>query len=130
MSRKKTWHKSKSFSESFEHAGRGMLVAISRDKNIRRQFGLGCLALVLAIYLKLPVVQVEIIIVCVALVLGLETVNSALEAAADILHPNYHAVIGTVKDISAGAVLVVSLASLLIALLIFIPPMLLLVAGW
>lgn len=54
---------------------------------------------------------------CIALVLAAELVNSSLEALADHLHPERHPEIGRVKDMLAGMVLIVSLGAAVIAAL-------------
>lgn len=59
-----------------------------------------------------------------ALVLALELVNSALEAFVDLLHPAIHSEIKAIKDMLAGAVLMISCAALVVsaALAIAIAP--------
>ncbi len=51
------------------------------------------------------------------MVLGLELINTALEALADLLHPEEHPRVGQLKDMSGGGVLLGSAALLLIGLL-------------
>ncbi len=50
-------------------------------------------------------------------VLGLELINTALEALADLVHPEEHPRVGQLKDMSGGGVLLGSAALLLIGLL-------------
>ncbi|MDE1900590.1 MAG: diacylglycerol kinase [Alphaproteobacteria bacterium] len=47
-------------------------------------------------------------------VLAVELINTAVEKLIDHLHPDQHAVLKTVKDTLAGAVLVMSLTALLV----------------
>jgi len=49
-------------------------------------------------------------------VLALELLNSAVEGVIDLLHPGLHPEIKAIKDMIAGAVLIVSLAALVVAL--------------
>jgi len=51
------------------------------------------------------------------LTLAAELFNSALERLADRLHPERHPDIGAVKDMAAGAVFVLAMAGLAVALL-------------
>jgi len=53
--------------------------------------------------------------VTVSAVMAAELFNTAIEHLADHLHPERHASIGIVKDCAAGAVLVVSVAALGVA---------------
>ena len=124
MRNKKSWRKSASFHHSLRHAWRGLLLALKRDRNIQRQLWVFGLTLVLAVILHIAPAQLEIIILIGALVIGLELMNSALEAAEDVLHPHYHELIGISKDIAAGAVLLASVAAIGIAMLIFSGPLL------
>ena len=47
-------------------------------------------------------------------VVALELVNTALEKLIDHVHPDQHAIVGIVKDTLAGAVLTMSITSLLV----------------
>jgi len=51
----------------------------------------------------------------IALVMGFELVNSALERLIDHLHPELHPEIKQVKDMAAGAVLVISCGAIVVA---------------
>jgi undecaprenol kinase len=47
-------------------------------------------------------------------VVALELVNTGVEKLIDHVHPDYHAIVGIVKDTLAGAVLTMSVTSLLV----------------
>jgi diacylglycerol kinase (ATP) len=49
-----------------------------------------------------------IAIVIAATALGMETMNAALEALADRMHPDHHREIGAAKDMASGAVFIVN----------------------
>lgn len=61
---------------------------------------------------------------CIGLVTGAEMLNTALEKICDHVQPQQHPQIKQVKDIAAGAVLVLACISLVTALIIFIPSIL------
>ena len=50
-----------------------------------------------------------------------EWLNTAIEALADYVQPNRDPRIGHLKDISAGAVLIGSIASCIVGLIIYLP---------
>ena len=79
------------------------------------------LAIGLGIVLHISTVQWFIILLCIALVLSLEMMNTAIEVLADHLHPGQHPKIGWVKDMAAGAVLVAATVSLILGCWIFCP---------
>ncbi len=61
------------------------------------------------------------IVLCIALVLGMEGLNAGLESLADAVHPEQHPLVGRAKDLAAGAVLICALASVVVAAIIFVP---------
>ncbi|MEI9928841.1 MAG: diacylglycerol kinase [Sphingomonas sp.] len=94
----------------------GILACWREEASFRAQVRLaGVAAVALAVFRPAPVWWALIALVC-ALVLALELVNSAMEAVIDRLHPEIHPSIKLAKDMLAGAVLTMSLASLLVGL--------------
>lgn len=61
------------------------------------------------------------IILCMALVVVTEAINTALEFLVDLVSPDYHPLAGKVKDVAAGAVLLASIFSAIVWSIIFIP---------
>lgn len=61
------------------------------------------------------------ILLCIAIVISLEMMNSALEKLSDLVEPNYNPVIKSIKDISAAAVLWSAIVSVVIGGVIFLP---------
>ena len=57
----------------------------------------------------------------IGLVLGIEGLNTAVEKIADFVQPEFDEKIGFIKDVSAGAVMLVSIAASIIGLIIYIP---------
>lgn len=102
----------RAFLRSFRHAGRGLRHAWQTQRNFRVELGCAALALAAALWLRAPLSP--ILLAC-ALVLALELLNTALEAALDHLHPQQHPAIGVAKDAAAGAVLLASTGALLVA---------------
>lgn len=62
-----------------------------------------------------------ILILCIAQVLALEAVNSAIEYLADRISTEQHPLLGKAKDIAAGAVLISAIGAAIIGVLIFVP---------
>ena len=69
------------------------------------------------IWLRPALVWWALIGVMVTLLLAAELFNSAIENLADHLHPERHPRIGLVKDIAAGAVLVLGIGAVWVAVL-------------
>lgn len=65
-------------------------------------------------------VEWALIAVCIGAVLATEAMNTAVEALADAVHPSRHPGIARAKDAAAGASLIVSISSAVVALLILV----------
>ncbi|MGY6647567.1 diacylglycerol kinase [Wenyingzhuangia sp. IMCC45574] len=58
------------------------------------------------------------------LVMGVEALNSSIEKIADFVQPNFDTKIGTIKDVSAGAVLFAAMYGGIVLGIIYIPKIL------
>ena len=95
------------------------MYATRTQPNMRLHLIASALVLLAALWLRLDRVYVVALIVLIALVLALELLNTAVEAIVDLLTIAHHPLAKTAKDASAGAVLVASLASVIVGYLIF-----------
>jgi diacylglycerol kinase len=107
--------KNQSFPNKLRNALAGVRVAWAAERNFRIEAVLGLVAVVVFALVRPAALWWALIILCVALVLAVELANSAVEALADHLHPETHPVIGKVKDMLAGMVLVMSLGAAIVA---------------
>lgn len=103
--------KNQPFQRRFGFALQGLHAAWRGEASFRFQC-LACAAVVAVLLWRrpAPLWWAALLTMC-ALVLAAELLNTAFEAALDLLHPAHHAAIGIAKDCAAGAVLVLSLAS-------------------
>lgn len=62
-----------------------------------------------------------IVIGCIALVMAMEMMNTAIEKLCNIVSKDFHPTIKIIKDVTAGAVLLGAIGSLIIGAIIFIP---------
>lgn len=109
--------KNQAFRHRLNYALAGIRYAAGAEASFRTQLILGfCAALLLAV-VRPPLVWVALCLVSAAGVLALELVNTALEHLADRLHPERHEAIQLAKDCAAGAVLLASIAALIIGVL-------------
>lgn len=103
---------------SLGYAWAGFLFAWRSQRNFRMKVYIGVLALTLALWLQVSLVPVLLLI---ALVLGLELLNSALEVVVDLVSPNYHPLAKAAKDLAAASVLVASTIAALIGIILYLP---------
>lgn len=80
--------------------------------------------ILLAWQLGLSVIELALLLFCVALVLVLEFVNTALESMAKSITQEYDPHIRQALDVSAAAVLVAAMFSVAIGVVIFLPKLL------
>lgn len=114
-------HKSQSLAESFRHAFSGIAQTGSGGRNFIIQLCCAVFAVALGFICQLGGAEWAAIIICIALVLGGECLNTAVEAAVDLMTDDYHPLAKRAKDCAAGGVLVFSLGSLVVGCVIFIP---------
>ena len=99
--------------KSFGFAWAGLSYAWRKEPNFRIEIFIGMAALGLALWLGVSPVP---ILLCCALVLALELINSALEAAIDLVSPELHPLAKLTKDAAAGAVLLTAIIATMVGL--------------
>jgi undecaprenol kinase/diacylglycerol kinase (ATP) len=109
------------FIQSLSHAFNGMLIFFQKERNGQIHLAIAVLVLMAAFLLQINTVEWIAILLCIAIVISLEMLNSALEKLCDMVHANYHPIIKIVKDISAAAVLWSVCFSVVIGIIIFLP---------
>lgn len=90
----------------------GIATGWRREASFRTQIGMGALALVALLMLRPAPIWWALVALVVGLILAFELFNAALEGVVDLLHPDIHPEIKAIKDMVAGAVLLLSFASL------------------
>lgn len=107
------------FWSSFHYAFQGILYATKTQSNMRVHFFIAGLVLLGTLFLHLDRLYVIAIVVVIALVLSLELVNTAVESVVDLLTVAHHPLAKTAKDAAAGAVLVGTVAAVVVGYLVF-----------
>ena len=78
-------------------------------------------------YIGLSNMEWCLIIVCMALVLVAEGMNTAIEFLTDLASPDFHPLAGKAKDVAAGSVLIAVMLGGIVWGIIFLPKLLSLV---
>lgn len=110
---------------SFQHAFRGLFTLIKVEKNALIHLVLTILALILGLLFHLTYTEWLWVILAIFLVWIMELLNTSVEKMADFIQPNYSPTIRLIKDFAAAAVLLSAIFSVIVALLIFLPKILL-----
>lgn len=109
------------FLPSLGYALTGLAHALRTQRNLRIQVALGVLALLGASVLGLGPLEWALLSAVITLVLTAELFNTALEAAVDVVEPDYHPRARVAKDVAAGAVLLTSIGALAVGAWLFLP---------
>jgi diacylglycerol kinase len=107
--------------KSFVNAASGIRHFFLHERNGKIQATVAVLTLIASFVLKTTNTECVMILFCIALVIGLEMINSALEKLCDMVQKEYHPTIKIVKDVAAGAVLFASVLSVITGCIIFLP---------
>ena len=104
---------------SFGYAIEGLTQLVRRQRNARIHMILTIIACTAAWAWGLSRIEWLILILTIGLVLGLEAVNTAVEAVVDLVSPQFHPLAKLAKDVAAGGVLMAALCALGVGLLLF-----------
>lgn len=110
-----------SFFRSFTFAFHGIVRAYKTQQNFKVHLLATFFALVLATILKVSPMEWLWITLSIALVLGAELMNTAIELLADRVSVERHPLIRGAKDCAAGAVLLMAVFALVCGCVIFLP---------
>lgn len=103
------------------YALKGAFLLLKTEASIQVQMSIALGLTFLGFYLNISKVEWILQIFAIGLVLSIEGLNTAIEAMADFIHPDFHNKIGFIKDIAAGAVFFAAIAAFIIGLVIYIP---------
>ncbi len=112
---------------SFAYAGSGIVYLFRNEPNARIHLALTIVAVLLALLLGFSRTEWAILALTIGLVLVAEALNTAIEAAIDLVSPDFHPRARVAKDVSAGAVAMAAITALVVALFLFLPKLLALV---
>src|SRR5262245_6723137 len=108
---------------SFRHAFRGWGHVLKTQQNAWIHSLVTTVVIALGLWVNLQPRDWAVLVLTIAMVFTAEFINTAIEAVVDLASPVHHPLAKTGKDVGAAAVLVASLAAVLIGLLILGPPL-------
>lgn len=107
--------------QSFRHAFRGLGIFFRSQHNAWIQLFFGVLVIIFGCVFHVSLTEWALLLFSIGTVMAAEAFNTAIEIDIDLTSPNYHPYARDTKDVAAGAVLITSIAALVIGLLIFVP---------
>jgi len=106
---------------SFKYAIEGFISSFKTERNMKIHILAMVLVVLLGIYLKLGIIEWCFITFAIALVIGAELFNTAIETIVDMVSPEKNPKAKLAKDISAAAVLAFAIGATIIGMIIFVP---------
>ncbi|MEI6596602.1 MAG: diacylglycerol kinase family protein [bacterium] len=107
--------------KSYGYAIKGLFKTFQEEQNLKIQILASLIVLILGIYFSISRLEWAILTLVVCLVLTAEITNSAVERITDVLKPRINTYVKEIKDIMAAAVLLSSMAAVIIGVIIFFP---------
>ena len=109
---------------SFKYAGEGIKEMLTKHGNFRIQLAAALAVVVAGAVFRLSFGEWAMLMLTIGLVLGAEMANSSIEAVVDLITKERRLKAKIAKDVVAGMVLLVSMLSVAIGVLIFLPKIL------
>ncbi len=106
---------------SFYFAFNGIKLCFKSERNFRVHCIATIIVVTLGILFNISNTEWVMILLCIAFVLCLEIINTAIEKLCDVVQPEKHPMIKIIKDMSAAAVLIGAVISVIIGAIIFFP---------
>ncbi len=112
------------FKRNLRWAASGIIYALKTQPNMRFHLAATAAVILVSGVLKLTADQWLDIIFAIALVWTAELINTAVEAAVNLITTDYHPLAKAAKDAAAGAVLIAAVNALAVAAVILLPKLL------
>ena len=110
-----------SFKESVGHALDGIEYTVSHERNFRIEIIFAILVTIASFIFKVSLIEWGLLVLVIGIILALEMINTAMERCVDLVTKDYKELAKNAKDIAAGAVFVMSMFSIVLGIIIFLP---------
>ncbi|MFY1045741.1 diacylglycerol kinase family protein [Chryseobacterium sp. GP-SGM7] len=105
--------------KSLINAFRGVFLMMKSERNFQLELLAFVVNVFLIFYLRLSNLDTTLILLVSFGVLTAEIFNTAIEKICDIIQPDFDKRIGFIKDISAGAVVLMAILSIIVGFLVY-----------
>ena len=112
--------------KSFGYAINGLRYSIRTQHNILIHIILAIIAITLGFLLKINSFEWIAIIIVIGLVISAEIFNTSIEELVNLVSPHKNEKAGIIKDLAAGAVLILAITAFITGLIIFLPKIIIL----
>jgi diacylglycerol kinase (ATP) len=113
--------RSRNILESFRFALSGLGYALRTQRNTRIHLTIAAAVVALGLWLDISSVQWAVLALTIGFVLVSEMLNTVAETLVDLVSPGYHPLAKIIKDVTAAAVLLAAIVSVVVGLLVLWP---------
>lgn len=106
---------------SFQNATNGLRWAFTTQPNFLIHISLSLFVLFLGVIFQVTYLETTILVLTIIFGLGIEMVNTSIEAMTDLITTEWRKEAKIAKDVSAGMMLLTAIGAIFVALLIFLP---------
>ena len=103
------------------YAIKGAWLLLRHEPSIQVQFVISIIMFLAGWFFGITRTEWILQLLAIGLVMSTEGLNTALEAMADFVHPDFHNKIGHIKDVAAGAVCISAIIAVVIGVIIYYP---------
>lgn len=122
-------HERFSLVQAFSCACCGITYALSTQRNFKIHGAFSLLAILLGFLLGIPSSSWCAVVLCIVLVFAMEMMNTAVESIVDLVSPEWNELAMRAKDCAAAAVYVCALGSVVVAAIVYLPPLIALISN-
>ncbi|WP_145045684.1 diacylglycerol kinase family protein [Paenibacillus xylanexedens] len=116
--------KRRSWGLVFRNAAEGIAYGFQTQRNVRVHTGVALIMCAAGFFFGISRTDWMFVLTAIFLVLVTELMNTAVEAAVDLAHPDIHPLAKAAKDTAAGAVLLAAVFAVIIGCVVFFKPVL------
>ncbi|TKH42191.1 diacylglycerol kinase family protein [Paenibacillus sp. FSL R10-2782] len=113
---------------TFRYAAEGVMYALRTQINMRIHVVMAFLVIAAGLSLRISRLDWLFVSMAIAMVIVAELINTAVEAAIDLISPDIHPLAKAAKDTAAGAVLLAAVFAVIIGIFVFYRPLLTLIS--
>ena len=105
----------------FIYALHGMIQVFYREKSLQIHLVIALLVILGGVLMDITREEWALVFLCIGMVWVAEIFNSAIEKLCDLKEPHFHPQVKFIKDVSAAAVLIAAIVSVMVGLIVFVP---------
>lgn len=110
------------FLRSFLYASQGFRYLIKNEQNFLFHLLAGFVVVIAGIVLGLSAIKMCVLLTVIGIMLSLEALNTGVERTIDLITEEEHPIAKVAKDVSAAAVFLFAVISVIIGVLLFFEP--------